>query len=158
VVSAYRFASSWHLPGTAQDAWDAVVDRPEAWPSWWPAVKRAEIQDPGTDDGVGRRSCYWLRAPLGYRLAVRTRITEAVPPRVVVVEVIGQLAGTGRWEFVPEPGGVRVDQLWAVTATRWWMRLLAPIAAPAFRWSHDRAARRGEQGLARWLADRAQRG
>jgi hypothetical protein len=151
-VPTYRFLSSWHLPGTAQDAWDAVVQRPQEWPTWWPAVKRTEVTEPGEPDGVGRRTSYWLRAPLGYALAVRTRITEAEPPRVVAVEVIGQLAGSGRWEFVPEPGGVRVDQLWEVTATRWWMRLLAPVAAPAFRWSHDRAARRGGQGLTAWLA------
>jgi hypothetical protein len=158
VVSTYRFVSSWHVPGTPQDVWDAVVKRPQEWPSWWPAVKRAEVVEPGDDDGVGRRTRYLLRAPLGYRLAVRTRIVEAVPPRLVVVEVVGQLAGSGRWELVPEPGGVRIDQLWAVTTGRWWMRLLGPVAAPAFRWSHDRAARRGEQGLARWLAGGAPSG
>ncbi|WP_298459620.1 SRPBCC family protein [uncultured Cellulomonas sp.] len=157
-MPALRFVSSWHLPGTAQDAWDAVVEHPEQWPSWWPAVQSAQVVETGDDDGVGRRSRYRLRAPLGYRLAVWTRITQAEPPRLVVVDVAGQLAGTGRWELVPEPGGVRVDQEWEVAPTRRWMRLLAPVATPAFRWSHDRAARRGEQGLARWLAAGPRRG
>jgi hypothetical protein len=149
-VRPYLFESAWHLPGTRAQVWEAVL-RVEDWPSWWPAVRAVRVLDAGHDGGLDRRIEYLLHAPLGYRLAVCTRTTTLEPPRLVVVEVVGQLAGTGRWELSEEAGGVRVDQRWEVATTRPWMRLVAPLARPAFRWSHDRAARRGGEGLARWL-------
>jgi hypothetical protein len=32
--------------------WDALA-HPEAWPSWWRAVERVEVIEPGDPDGVG---------------------------------------------------------------------------------------------------------
>ncbi|MCU1432614.1 MAG: polyketide cyclase [Actinotalea sp.] len=150
-MEVYRFVSAWHLPGTVDQAWKAV-SRIEDWPRWWPAVSATRTILPGRPDGVGRVNGYLLRAPLGYRLGVVTRTIEVSAPRRVVVAVSGHLAGTGTWTLEREDDGVRVDQVWEVAATRPWMRLLAPVARPAFRWSHDRAARRGGEGLARWLA------
>jgi Polyketide cyclase / dehydrase and lipid transport len=152
--TVYRFLSAWDLPGTTPEAVWAAVSESADWPRWWPAVSSVEVLDPGGPDGVGKEVRYRLRAPLGYRLAVRTRVVEAVPPRLVVARVVGQLDGRGRWDVVPVGDGVRIDQLWEVSTTRRWMRLVAPVARPAFRWSHDRAARRGGEGLARWLAER----
>lgn len=148
--TVYRFRSGWDLPATPEAVWQAIT-RPADWPRWWPAVTSVEVVDPGGPDGVGTVVRYRLRAPLGYRLAVQTRVEEVVPGRLLVARVVGQLDGTGRWEILPGPDGVRLDQLWEVTTTRGWMRRLAPVARPAFRWSHDRAARRGGEGLARWL-------
>ena len=152
-MTTYRFRSAWHVPGTVEAAWAAVSDL-ESWPQWWPAVTTAEVLERGDAHGVGRTVRFRLRAPLGYRLAVHIRVVDADPPRLVAADVDGQLRGHGRWELVSDAGGVRVDQLWDVDVTRWWMRGLSPVAAPAFRWSHDRAARRGGEGLARWLAER----
>jgi uncharacterized protein YndB with AHSA1/START domain len=149
--TVYRFRSGWDLPGTPEAVWDAIT-RPDDWPRWWPAVSSVRVLDPGGPDHVGKVVEYRVRAPLGYHLAVRTRVEEAVVPWRLVARVLGQLEGVGRWEVIPRPGGgVRLDQLWEVGTTRRWMRLLAPVARPAFRWSHDRAARRGGEGLARWL-------
>ena len=150
-MPTYRFDSAWHLPGPLDTAWEAV-DRVQDWSRWWPAVRTVEVLDPGGPDGVGRHVRFGLRAPLGYSLAVEIRVVERVPPRVLAADVVGQLTGHGRYELSAEPdGGVRLRQLWEVTPTRWWMRALAPVARPAFRWSHDRAARRGELGLVRYL-------
>jgi Polyketide cyclase / dehydrase and lipid transport len=154
-VTTYRFRSAWHLPATVDAAWEAVSDA-ECWPQWWPAVSSAEVLERGDPHPLGQTVRFRLRAPLGYRLAVRTRVVDADPPRMITADVLGQLQGRGRWELQAEPGGVRVDQLWEVDVTRRWMRVLSPVAAPLFRWSHDRAARRGGDGLARWLADRGQ--
>lgn len=149
----YRFDSSWHLPGSVDTAWDAIL-RVEDWPSWWPAVAATEILEPGRPDGVGLLVRYVVRSPLGYRLTVLTRTTEVERPHLIAVAVVGELEGRGRWTLTPQGTGVRVHQLWEVSTTRRWMRLLAPVALPVFRWSHDRAARRGEAGLARRLATR----
>ncbi len=153
VDAVYRFDSGWDLPGDPEAVWDAVL-RATDWPRWWPAVAAATELDPGGPDGVGKEMRFLVRAPLGYRLAVRTRVEEAVRPRLLVARVVGQLQGTGRWEITARPGGgVHLHQLWEVGTRRRWMRVLTPVARPAFRWSHDRAARRGGEGLARWLAE-----
>ncbi len=151
--TVYRFSSTWDLLATPEAVWDAIT-RPTDWPRWWPAVSAVEVLDPGEPVGVGSVVRYRVRAPLGYGLSVRTTVDEAVPPQLLVARVVGHLDGTGRWEIVPGADGVRMHQLWEVTTTRRWMRLLAPVARPAFRWSHDRAARRGGEGLARWLTER----
>ncbi|WP_152605532.1 SRPBCC family protein [Cellulomonas carbonis] len=153
VVARYRFRSSWHVTAPPPEVWRAVV-AVEDWPRWWPAVSSTRVVDPGAPDGTERVVEYGLRAPLGYRLAVRTRTVDVVPGRSVLVEVLGHLDGRGRWTLTGEPGGTEVDQLWEVDTTRPWMRALAPFAAPAFRWSHDRAARRGGEGLEAWLTRR----
>lgn len=152
-MSVYRFDSAWQLPGPVDRVWEAVT-RVEDWPAWWPAVSATEELVPGAADGTGRVVRYLLRAPLGYRLAVTTRVVEVEPLHHVVVRVTGNLDGTGRWSLQPDGTGVRLHQLWEVSTTRPWMRLIAPLARPAFRWSHDRAARRGGEGLVRWLEGR----
>jgi hypothetical protein len=38
--------------------------------------------------------------------------------------------------------------LWSVDLQRPWMRVLAPVAAPMFRWNHRGAMRAGGAGLA----------
>lgn len=146
----YRFRSSWHVPGTREQVWQAVMT-PEDWAWWWPAVADTELLDRGDADGVGRIVTYLVRAPLGYRLVVRTVVVRSVPPTLVEVRVSGNLQGRGRWTLRKTATGVEVDQLWEVAPTRPWMRVLDPLARPAFRFSHDLAARRGGAGLARWM-------
>lgn len=41
--------------------------------------------------------------------------------------------------------------LWRVELARPWMRWLAPLLAPLFRWNHDGLMRAGREGLARHL-------
>lgn len=149
-MAPYRFRSSWHVPGTPEQVWQAVAT-PEDWTWWWPAIGGAEVWERGDADGVGRVVTYLVRAPLGYRLAVRTVVVRSEPPELVEVRVTGHLEGRGRWVLRADGSGVEVDQLWEVSTTRPWMRLLDPVARPLFRFSHDRAARRGGEGLARWM-------
>jgi len=40
---------------------------------------------------------------------------------------------------------------WRVRTGRGWMKLLAPIARPLFKWNHDYVMQRGAEALARRL-------
>lgn len=151
MLTTYRFESTWELPGTADAAWTAIVDDARDYPVWWPDIASAEVLEPGDDTGLGRRIRFVIRSQFGYRLAIEIRLTELRRPTVVAADVVGELTGHGRWELTPAGDGVRVHQLWEVTTTRWWMRVLAPVARPVFWLSHERAAARGEKGLAEWL-------
>jgi hypothetical protein len=44
-----------------------------------------------------------------------------------------------------------VTYVWRVQLRQRWMRLLAPLLAPVFRWNHDAVMRAGEAGLRRHL-------
>jgi hypothetical protein len=63
----------------------------------------------------------------------------------------GQLNGQGLWEFSPDQSSTRVRYTWSVSLGRPWMRRIAPLAAPLFRWNHNAVMRAGEIGLARHL-------
>src|SRR3712207_8748834 len=49
--------------------------------------------------------------------SVRARTTEVVAPNRIAVRVLGQLEGSGAWELLPEPGGVRIDFRWEAATT-----------------------------------------
>jgi hypothetical protein len=44
-----------------------------------------------------------------------------------------------------------VRYTWSVSLGQSWMRRIAPLAAPLFRWNHNAVMRAGEIGLARHL-------
>jgi hypothetical protein len=66
----------------------------------------------------------------------------------------GQLDGMGTWELSAEGETTRVRYIWCVDLTTRWMRFIAPVAAPVFRWNHDGVMRAGARGLARHLGVR----
>ena len=63
----------------------------------------------------------------------------------------GQLNGQGLWQFLPDESSTRVRYTWSVSLGQPWMRRLAPLAAPIFRWNHNAVMRAGAVGLARHL-------
>jgi uncharacterized protein YndB with AHSA1/START domain len=78
-----------------------------------------------------------LRGPLGVRRTVRTRVTEAKAPSLIVgeAELGSRTCGVVRWELTPEPDGTtrvrltaeverasRLDRLLLASGGRAWMR------------------------------------
>jgi hypothetical protein len=66
----------------------------------------------------------------------------------------GELDGMGRWHLAPEGATTRVRYEWTVAVTKPWMKLLAPVMAPAYRWNHNQVMAEGGRGLARHLGVR----
>jgi hypothetical protein len=97
--------------------------------------------------GAVRRLHWSTRLP--YRLALQVECTEARAPHVLSARSTGDLSGEGRWELVPVPGGTRVRYTWRVELGKPWMRRLAPLLEPLFRWNHDAVMRAGYAGLER---------
>ena len=63
----------------------------------------------------------------------------------------GELVGSGCWHFSQSRGVTHVRYDWNVTANKWWMIWMAPIAKPIFEWNHDVAMDWGRQGLLKRL-------
>jgi hypothetical protein len=105
----------------------------------------------GGSDGVGsvRRIAWATRLP--YRIVVEIEAVEAVRHQRLRGRSRGQLEGEGVWLLRAEDGCTDVTYVWRVRLVKRWMRSLAPVLAPVFRWNHDGIMRAGEAGLNRHL-------
>jgi uncharacterized protein YndB with AHSA1/START domain len=133
--------------------WHALTEV-EGWPQWWPYVKRVQTLRKGDASGVGaiRRIDWGSRLPYGFTLDVEC--VEAERERRLVGAASGNLQGTGVWELRPQAGGTAVHYTWRLALNTRWMRIVAPLASPVFRWNHEGVMAGGRDGLVRHLAQR----
>ena len=141
------------LDAPREDCWDAIWES-ERWPEWWRGVEEAVETDPGTPCGVGRRGRYTWRSRIPYAVRFEVVSTAVQRPTLLAGEASGGLEGTGTWRLFEEAGTTAVVYEWDVRTTKRWMNAIGPLAAPAFRWNHDRIMRWGGEGLARHLGCR----
>ena len=149
-MANYFFLTNWRFDASIEQVWAAVYHS-ENWPQWWSSVQRVVELEKGDAKGVGSVKRYEWRGRLPYTLAFNMRTTLVKAPHALEGEARGDLEGTGRWELSHVDGATKVRYTWSVRTTQLWMNLLAPVAAPFFRWNHDFVMKQGEQGLARLL-------
>jgi uncharacterized protein YndB with AHSA1/START domain len=150
----FDLVSHWRIRAPVDRVWAALSD-PTTWPRWWPYVQHVQTLRDGGPDGVGsvRRIDWSTRLP--YRILIEVEGVESVRHERLRGRSRGQLDGEGLWLLRPEEGFTDVTYVWRVRLTRRWMRWLAPLLAPVFRWNHDGVMRAGEAGLRRHLEDTA---
>lgn len=151
----YSFVTIWRVEAPIDPVWDAIYDA-EAYPGWWKAVLSVTKLDQGGPDGIGRTDRFVWRAPLGYRLRFDLRLTTIDRPHRLGGVATGELEGTGEWNLRDDQGTTEVRYDWKVRTRRAWMNVLAPIARPIFRSSHDAVMRDGADGLATLLGVRVE--
>jgi hypothetical protein len=149
----YSFVTVWRVEAPIETVWEAIYHA-EAYPGWWRAVLDVTNVEQGRPDGVGRADRFAWRAPLGYRLRFVLRLTTVQRPVRLGGVASGDLEGTGEWNLRQDGDATEVRYDWSVRTRRGWMNVLAPIARPAFRSSHDAVMRAGATGLARLLGVR----
>ncbi|MBM9509803.1 SRPBCC family protein [Actinacidiphila acididurans] len=138
--SHYRFRSVWHLDAEP-DAVYGVLERPDAYPGWWPQIR--EVRQTGETTGVLR-----FRSLLPYDLVVAARSTRHDPEaRVLEIAMTGDLDGWVRWTVLPAPTGTRLLYDQEVVVRKPLMRLLAVPCRPLFRANHALMMRAGHRGL-----------
>lgn len=147
----FDLVSHWRFEAPVEAVWAALAD-PDGWPRWWPFVRSVQTLRPGGTDGVGslRRMRWATRLP--YELVIEVEALEALRHERIRGRSRGQLDGVGLWLLRGKGGCTEVTYVWRVELTRPWMRRLAPLLAPLFRWNHAGVMRAGEAGLARHLA------
>jgi hypothetical protein len=144
--AAYSFASDWHVPAALDDTYAVLAD-PVCYPAWWPQVREAERID---DDRVRMR----VRSTLPYDLRfTTTRSAEDARRGLLEARLHGDLDGVSRWRLVADEAGTRVRFEEEVLAVKPLLRLLGPVARPAFRANHATMMRAGERGLRSYVAE-----
>ncbi len=106
----YNFFSTWHIPATPIEVLTILSDE-ALLPMWWPSafiwIKRTSL---GDDRGVGRTADVLARGFLPYTLRWRIAVTDILPEQHgFMVQVCGDLNGTGVWTAYPEKGGCAVS-------------------------------------------------
>ena len=149
----YAFVTQWWFDAPIERVWEAIRDSVR-WPEWWRSVVSVEMIRPGDADGIGEVRRYTWRGRLPYSLTFDMTTTLVDAPHRLEGSASGELAGAGIWRLASEESGTAVRYDWNVTATKSWMRLLAPVARPLFAWNHDAVMTDGERGLARLLGAR----
>jgi hypothetical protein len=146
----FDLVSQWRIHAPVDRVWAALTD-PASWPRWWPYVRDVRTLHEGGPDGLGsvRRIDWATRLP--YRVVIEVEAVESVRHQRLRGRSRGQLDGEGLWLLRAQDGFTDVTYVWRVRLIKRWMRSLAPVLAPVFRWNHDGVMRAGEAGLRRHL-------
>jgi carbon monoxide dehydrogenase subunit G len=147
----FELVSHWRIAAPVERVWAELVD-PEGWPRWWPCVRSVRTLQPGRADGLGsvRRLTWATRLP--YDIVIDVEAVESIRHERLRGRSRGQLRGEGLWLLRSEGRHTDVTYVWQVEPVQRWVRWLAPLLGPVFRWNHDAVMRAGGIGLARHLA------
>lgn len=142
--NTYHFVSRWRVKASAEEVYD-IVSQPLEYPRWWPSVylDTQEIS-PGATSGTGRRVRFHTKGLLPYTLTWESCVTEAVPPRRIVIEAAGDFNGRGIWSFVQDGDFVDIAFDWKLVVGKPLLRYLTPVLRPVFEANHRWAMRQGE--------------
>ncbi|MEY8875292.1 MAG: SRPBCC family protein [Leptothrix sp. (in: b-proteobacteria)] len=149
----FRLVSVWRIAAPLEAVWAALVET-ETWSRWWPNVRSVELLRDGGADGLGSvRRIVWTTL-LPYTLQFEVEVVESIRHQQLRGRARGQLDGEGLWQLRARGGHTEVTYTWSVDVHKAWMRLLAPLLAPLFRWNHHGVMRQGGRGLAAHLQAR----
>lgn len=146
----FDLVSHWRLHAPIDRVWDALVDI-ESWPLWWPYVRSVRLLRPARADGLGCQQRIEWATRLPYGLVIDVETIDLQKPELLRGRSTGQLQGQGIWLLRFEDGTTDVTYVYRVEPTTPWMRWLAPVLSPLFRWNHQGVMRAGRDGLAQYL-------
>lgn len=152
-MTEYRLLTIWRVEAPLEKVY-AAIENSLHWPRWWPGVEKVEELAAGGADGVDSVRRYSWQGQLPYRVVFDVRATRIEKQVAIEGSARGDLDGVGRWHFARQGAVSIVRYEWHVRSTRWWMKLLAPLARPVFIRNHALLMAQGGEGLARLLGTR----
>lgn len=152
-MTEYRLLTIWRVDAPLEKVY-AAIENSLHWPHWWPGAEKVEELAAGDAGGIDSIRRYSWQGQLPYRVVFDVRTTRIENQVVIEGRARGDLDGVGRWHFTRQGTVSVVHYEWHVRSTRWWMKLLAPVARPLFIRNHARLMAQGGEGLARLLGSR----
>lgn len=146
-LNFYRFDAHWEIARPKGAVFDALAD-PPGYPQWWPDYRAVVPVAENTHELT-------VRATLPYKLIVTNELLIQDPDRGHLRFALGKdIVGWIDYVVRDEGAGrssVRITQ--ECKAAKGLLRLLAPVAKPAFRHNHTLMMRRGLVALEKRLAN-----
>ena len=144
MAKEYVFIDEWDVDAPQEAVFDALADG-STYPEWWkPVYISVESEGPVEPGQVSRQE---FKGRLPYHLRTSSELKRMDRPNEFEVDVVGDLTGRGVWTLTPRDGKVHVRFDWRVIADRPLLRVLTPVVRPAFRWNHNWAIKRAQEGL-----------
>jgi quercetin dioxygenase-like cupin family protein/uncharacterized protein YndB with AHSA1/START domain len=140
----YVFVDEWDVDAPREAVFEAIADG-STYTDWWKPVY-ISVETDGPPE-VGRVSRQHFKGRLPYTLRTTSTIVRLERPGLVEAQVDGDLRGRGLWTLSPRAGGTHVRFDWTVSADRPLLRRLTPVLRPLFRWNHNWAIKRAQEGL-----------
>jgi hypothetical protein len=149
-MAEYHLLSTWQIEAPLEDVYAEIFNSLH-WPDWWPGVQKVAQTAAGDVGGIGSKRCYSWQGKLPYVVEFEVRTIRIENCRTLEGAATGDLEGTGCWRFGYQDS-VSVAQFeWRVRTTKWWWKLLEPLARPLFIRNHGLLMAQGAGGLARRL-------
>lgn len=147
-MAEYELVTIWRVGAPIEHVWHEIFHA-ELWPSWWQGVVSVEDQQEGDAQGIGAVRRFTWKSRLPHSLTFDAKVVRVEAPVLLEASVSGELQGSGLWQLSSEGDDTMVRYDWKVSATKAWMRLLAPVARPLFAWNHNVVMGWGAEGLAK---------
>jgi len=149
-MAEYHLLSTWQIEAPLDEVYGAIYDSLH-WPDWWPGLQQAEQTAPGDARGIGCKRRYSWQGDLPYAVTFEVNTTRIENLLNIEGTTEGDLEGTGCWHFRQQDSLSTVQFEWHVRTTKWWWKLLEPVARPMFIRNHGLLMAQGAAGLARRL-------
>lgn len=122
-MGTIELAGTWRTTAPPDAVWAVVVDL-GTWPSWWPAIREADLIGgrPGTPDAA--RLTFDTPGPLRPLVVDLEVVEREAPSQLVVRAVDGPLSGDGRLTVAADEDGSATSFAISLAVTS---RLLKPV-------------------------------
>jgi hypothetical protein len=152
-MEMYHFITTWFFRAPIEKVWNEVIDV-EAYPTWWPGIRRVIIQGPESRIQVGSIVDYKLKGSLPNTLQFSTKVTSLQPPSIVELESLGDLVGEGKGILESQSDGTIVTFYWEVGMSNPFLNLIGKLSfvKTVLEKSHNDAMAKGYQALKTRLA------
>jgi len=144
VPPPFHFDRTWEFPVDAEEFW-STISRTDEYRQWWSWLR--EFDAPALAEGEQWQAT--VQSPLPYALRFGLFMRRMEAPRLIEVDVSGDIAGPARLEVHDRDGGCAVRVSWKVEAKSGPLRVGALFARPLLQWSHERVVSMGLAQFAR---------
>lgn len=148
MAATFRFEREWPFPCSAAELW-AVLERVEEYASWWPWLRRFDLDPPGLQAGA-RARCVLAAPVTPFSLRLDVELTDVVPGRSAEAVVTGNLVGQGALVITP------ADADHCSACLRWDVQVVHPALGPLAHLARPVAAR-GQEWVVATGVDRFRR-
>jgi len=138
VPPPFHFDRIWEFPVSPEEFW-ATVSRTADYPQWWSWLRAFDA--PALAEG--ERWTATIQSPLPYALRLAFDLRTVEPPKLLLVDVSGDIAGPARLQVAASDDGCSVRVSWRVEARSAPLRMGSLVARPLLQWSHERVVAMG---------------